>query len=125
MRKQTKGEPVYDRFPRNIYPPCQHGEISKRTVSTIDIWYQYRYHISMASLHEIIDQMRNNPKDIRFSDLCRVCEHYFGEVRISSSHRIYKTPWQGDPRINIQDDNGKAKAYQVRQVLRALDKLRG
>ncbi len=79
----------------------------------------------MASLHEIIDQMRNNPKDIRFSDLCRVCEHYFGEERTSGSHRIYKTPWQGDPRINIQDDDGKAKAYQVRQVLRALDKLGG
>jgi|GEM_PF-4381805 len=26
-------------------------------------------------------------------------------------------------RINIQDDNGKAKAYLVRQVLQALEKL--
>ena len=27
--------------------------------------------------------------------------------------------------ITIQDDHGKAKAYQVRQVLLAIDKLRG
>ena len=29
----------------------------------------------------------------------------------------------GDPRVNIQNDKGKAKAYQVRQVLMAIDKL--
>jgi len=34
-------------------------------------------------------------------------------------------PWQGDPRINIQDASGKAKPYQVRQVLQAIDKLEG
>jgi hypothetical protein len=38
---------------------------------------------------------------------------------------IFKTPWIGDPRINIQNDGGKAKAYQVDQVLLALDKLKG
>jgi hypothetical protein len=31
-------------------------------------------------------------------------------------------PWAGDPRVNTQNDKGKAKAYQVRQVLRAIDK---
>jgi hypothetical protein len=30
-----------------------------------------------------------------------------------------------NPRINIQDDKGKAKAYQVRQVLLAIEKLEG
>lgn len=32
-------------------------------------------------------------------------------------------PWQGDPRANIQSDKGKAKAYQVRQVLKAINRL--
>jgi hypothetical protein len=36
---------------------------------------------------------------------------------------VYKTPWQGDPRINIQNHKGKAKAYQVKQVLLAIEKL--
>jgi hypothetical protein len=68
--------------------------------------------------------MRRNPKGVSFSDLCKVCDHYFGEARqTGSSHRIYKTPWQGDPRVNIQDDKGMAKAYQVKQVLRAVERL--
>jgi hypothetical protein len=78
----------------------------------------------MASVEDIVDHMRHNPKGIRFNDLCKVCEHYFGEPRqTGGSHRIYKTPWQGDPRINIQNDGGRAKAYQVKQVLKAIDKL--
>jgi hypothetical protein len=68
--------------------------------------------------------MEENPDNVRFTALRKVCEHYFGEGRQgSSSHIIYKTPWAGDPRINIQNDNGKAKAYQVKQVLKAIDKL--
>lgn len=68
--------------------------------------------------------MRRNPIGISFQDLCRVRDYYFGEARQkSSSHRIYKTPWQGDPRVNIQNDKGMAKAYQVRQVLKAIEHL--
>ncbi|AFK64074.1 hypothetical protein TKWG_22100 [Advenella kashmirensis WT001] len=67
--------------------------------------------------------MRNQPANVRFSELVKICTHFFGEPRSSSSsHMIFKTPWQGDPRINIQNSNGKAKIYQVRQVLAALDK---
>lgn len=78
----------------------------------------------MAPIIDLVAQMRLNPKEVRFNELCKVCDHYFGKPRQSgSSHRIYKTPWQGDPRVNIQNDQGKAKAYQVRQVLKAIDRL--
>jgi hypothetical protein len=78
----------------------------------------------MAKSDDIIMQMKQNPKDVRFSDLCKVCDFYFGEARQKkTSHRIYKTPWQGNPRINIQNDRGKANAYQVKQVLLALERL--
>lgn len=80
----------------------------------------------MASLDDILTLMHKNPKGIRFTDLCKVCDHFFGDARQSgSSHRIYKTPWVGDPRINIQNDKGMAKAYQVRQVLKAIERLNG
>ncbi len=70
--------------------------------------------------------MKQNQKNIRFFDLCKVCDHYFGEARQSgSSHRVYKTPWKGDPRVNIQNDKGKTKIYQVKQVLKAIEKLEG
>jgi hypothetical protein len=32
-------------------------------------------------------------------------------------------PWKGDPRVNIQNEKGKGKDYQVRQVLSAIVKL--
>lgn len=73
----------------------------------------------------LVEQMRRNPKGVRFKDLCKVCDYYFGEPRLSgSSHRVYKMPWQGDPRVNIQNDKGMAKPYQVRQVLKAIEKLK-
>jgi hypothetical protein len=78
----------------------------------------------MARVDGLVEQMRRNPKGVSFSDACRVCDHYFGQPRQKgSSHRVYKTPWQGDPRVNIQNAKGKAKAYQVRQVLRAIERL--
>jgi hypothetical protein len=68
--------------------------------------------------------MRREPANVKFSDLLKVCEEFFAKPRQSgSSHMIFKTPWGGDPRINIQKDRGKAKAYQVRQVLLAIDRL--
>ena len=78
----------------------------------------------MPKITELVDDMKRNPKGIRFQDLCKVCDQYFGEARqTGSSHRVYKTPWQGDPRVNIQNDKGKAKAYQVKQVLKAIERL--
>jgi hypothetical protein len=78
----------------------------------------------MTKVEDVIAEMRRNPKEIRFQDLCKVCDSLFGEARQkSSSHRIYKTPWLGDPRVNIQNDQGMAKAYQVRQVLKAIVRL--
>ena len=80
----------------------------------------------MASIDDIVALMHKNPKGIRFTDLCKVCDTYFGEARqLGTSHRIYKTPWIGDPRINIQNDKGMAKAYQVKQVLKAIERLNG
>jgi hypothetical protein len=67
--------------------------------------------------------MRLNQQNVSYTELHKVCEHYFGAPRQSgTSHAVFKTPWPGDPRVNIQNDKGKAKAYQVRQVLKAIDK---
>lgn len=79
----------------------------------------------MAKLEKILATMRENPTNVRFSDLAKVCDHYFGKPRQQgTSHQVYKTPWAGDPRVNIQQGKGgKAKAYQVKQVLVAIDKL--
>ncbi len=81
----------------------------------------------MAKIDDILTGMRKNPQGVRFSDLSKVCDHFFGEARqLGTSHRVYRTPWLGDPRVNIQmGEGGKAKVYQVRQVLLAISKLKG
>ena len=79
----------------------------------------------MASIDDLVKQFRQTSGDVRFADLCKVCNHYFGEPRQKgTSHRVYKMPWRGDPRVNIQKDGNKAKQYQVKQVLEAIDKLK-
>ena len=78
----------------------------------------------MSTVEKILEQMRTELTNLRFSEPQRVCETYFGKPRQNgSSHAIYKTPWAGNPRVNIQNNKGKAKAYQVRQVLLAIERL--
>ncbi|MBI5193441.1 MAG: toxin HicA [Nitrospirae bacterium] len=60
--------------------------------------------------------------NVAFKDLLEICRKHFGEPRIKGNHHIFKTPWQGDPRINIQKEGKMAKPYQVRIVQKALEK---
>jgi hypothetical protein len=74
----------------------------------------------------LLADIRANPTTVRFSDAKKVAEHFFGpsrQRRRGSSHYVFKMPWAGDPRINLQDVRGKAKPYQVKQILNAIDKL--
>ena len=77
----------------------------------------------MRDLEKTIDALAHNPKGVKFSELSKALDDWFGEPRTTGSHRIYRTPWQGDPRLNIQNAKGMAKTYQVRQAIRALRKL--
>ena len=78
----------------------------------------------MAGIDKILKEIKKNQKNVRFTDLCKICDFYFGKPRQSgSSHRVYKTPWLGDPRVNIQNSNGYAKVYQIKQVLLAIRRL--
>lgn len=78
----------------------------------------------MASDIEKLLRDMASGKSVRFAELTKVCDHFFGTPRQSgTSHRVYKMPWPGDPRVNIQNDKGKAKPYQVKQVLKAIAKL--
>jgi predicted RNA binding protein YcfA (HicA-like mRNA interferase family) len=69
-----------------------------------------------------MDRLKN-PNNVQFNDLLNICIKYFGQPRIKGSHHIFKTPWKGDPRINIQKDGKMAKPYQVKIVIKAIKKL--
>ncbi|MCL2781147.1 MAG: toxin HicA [Actinomycetia bacterium] len=78
----------------------------------------------MVSIAQIVAGMRSVPNGVAHTDLRKVCVHCFGQPRQSgTSHAVFRTPWPGDPRVNIQKaEGGKAKPYQVAQVLKAIKK---
>ena len=58
----------------------------------------------MASVGDIVAEMRANPGGVSFPDApdaCKVADHFFGEPRQNgTSHRVWKMPWLGDPRVH-------------------------
>jgi hypothetical protein len=58
-----------------------------------------------------------------FNEALVICRALFGEPRIHGSHHVFKTPWSGDPRINIQNKHGEIPYYQVKQIQQAIRKL--
>lgn len=76
------------------------------------------------TVDEALAELDGNEQNTRFSRLLNICTEFFGNPRVSGSHHIFKTPWMGDPRINLQIVKGFAKPYQVRQVLQSLKRLK-
>lgn len=72
---------------------------------------------------KLLAKARNNPKGLRFEELCQLAEAYGWRLgRITGSHHIFKRPGIAE-RINIQRlKDGKAKPVQVREVLTLIDK---
>jgi hypothetical protein len=78
----------------------------------------------MSKNDKIIADMRNNPGDVRYEIACRIAEDFFGYPRRNGSHAFYSVPWPGKPWVNFQEGkNGKAKKYQILQLLEAIDRM--
>jgi predicted RNA binding protein YcfA (HicA-like mRNA interferase family) len=76
----------------------------------------------LSRLEKLIEKARKNPKNFKFSELRRLCE-LIGMVERNSggSHVVYKRSNPPRHTIPIQDDNGMAKSYQVKQLLQFID----
>ncbi|MFL5539574.1 MAG: type II toxin-antitoxin system HicA family toxin [Longimicrobiaceae bacterium] len=91
-------------------------------------WYRIRYHYPwwgarMASCDKLLEAAQNNLAGLRFAEICQLAEcHGFVLTRTKGSHRIYTR--EGFPRpLSFQNRNGRAKAYQVKQLLDAIDEI--
>ena len=69
-------------------------------------------------------KLLESEKNVKFNTLLKICTNFFKGPRIESSHYIFKTPWKGQPWVNIQRDKKMAKIYQVKQVKTAVKKLK-
>ena len=71
----------------------------------------------MRKSEKLIDRILrgNSDNNIAFHDLCQLLHQLGFEERTRGDHHIFRK--QGiEEKINLQQEGGKAKAYQVRQV---------
>lgn len=74
----------------------------------------------MAKLRKLYLKALNNPKGLRFNEAITLARAFgFTLDRIEGSHHILIHP-RIPTRLNLQPDDGKAKPYQVRQLLKAV-----
>jgi hypothetical protein len=77
----------------------------------------------VASRAKLLAAIRNNPKDVRFSDACKVAEWLGfiwkgGKGRHRAFHRAGEITG-----LNFQDDGkGKIPPYQAKQLIAMMDK---
>lgn len=78
-------------------------------------WYRWQYHSWVPSVAKIVARCART--------LATSATPIWPRSASTTSGR--REPAAGDPRVNIQNDHGAARAYQVRQVLAAIDKKEG
>lgn len=63
----------------------------------------------------------NNPKGLRFQEALTLARAFgYALDQIEGSHHILRHPRVGQ-KLNFQPEDGKAKGYQVRQLLAAVE----
>ena len=78
---------------------------------------------------ELLRRARDCPQDLRFGEACKLAEQLgFEEVRTRGSHNVFRHPMASSIRaafplpLNLQcGQDGKAKAYQVKQLLKLVE----
>jgi len=71
---------------------------------------------------KLLQKILNSQKNIRFSDFVNLVEGFgFAQDRTSGSHHIFSSPRVAEL-VNIQNVNGQAKPYQIKQFLALVEK---
>ena len=71
---------------------------------------------------ERLEELKANPKKIRFARICKIAEAFGFQTRQGpGSHRIYYKDGVREI-LNIQNEDGWAKPYQVRQFIKIIEK---
>ena len=74
----------------------------------------------MTKKEKLLEKAKNNPNGLSFEDFCTVMKHQGWVLdHQRGSHQIWYSP--KSYRLSVQDRNGKAKSYQVRQFLMRLE----
>ncbi len=75
----------------------------------------------MSKVEKLFDKIRNNPRNVRFNDICKLAETFGFEYKGGrGSHKLYMKKSVNEM-LNFQNVNGMAKPYQVRQFLKIIE----
>ena len=70
---------------------------------------------------KILAKVLGGSLNVSFSDMQRLVEAFgYRLARVSGSHHIYSHPAVREL-VNLQNDHGKAKPYQIRQFLKLVE----
>ncbi len=76
----------------------------------------------MGKRHKILKKVISGSKNIKFSEITSLAEGFgFTLDRISGSHHIFIHP-EITEIINLQDIKGDVKPYQMKQLLKIIEK---
>ncbi len=76
----------------------------------------------MASIVKRFQKLLRSPNNVRFSEFVAVILAFgFILERVSGSHHIFAHP-DIEENVNVQNEKGKAKSYQVRQFLKLVER---
>ena len=82
----------------------------------------------MSKCDKLLEKARNSSNNLSFTELCYLAEcNGFEYKRTTGSHVIYEHPKllaENNRNLNFQNVNGKAKSYQVKQLIRAIELLK-
>lgn len=71
---------------------------------------------------KLLQKLLSGSKNLKFSDVVSIAEAFGFEFdRISGSHHIFVHP-NVPELVNLQKVKGKAKPYQIRQLLKIIEK---
>jgi predicted RNA binding protein YcfA (HicA-like mRNA interferase family) len=77
-----------------------------------------------VAVKKTLERARGSPQNVRFRDMTRLVESLgFRRARVSGSHHIFTHPDISEL-VNLQEVDGNCKPYQVRQVLKLIDRYK-
>jgi hypothetical protein len=80
--------------------------------------------LHLSRLEKLLQKAIKSPQNLLFHEFCTLCSYFGMEKRgQSGSHVIYKRKVAPKFALSIQNDDGKAKPYQVREFLKKIKEL--
>jgi len=96
-----------------------------RSTCRLETWYtpkQKNLRGSLMKKRKLLQKLLSGSKNIRFSEASSCAEAFgFQLSRTTGDHHIYTHP-EVPELLNLQDVGGKAKPYQVKQLLQIIER---